>query len=398
MIMQTKSLRIKKELNKMYLSFFILTFIFSFNINSIDTQYIFLLFWLMISLIKSKFNFKLQFCGIFFCLIFILFYSLCVFLVNNSSDYFYVLRYCRVILSLITISSFFSAFPQYLNKQYLLICLRNVLLLNSIIILLSILFPQIKEILGQINGYDKAFYSLRSTGLVSGYELAGFLCIVGFLIECTINIYNKNKLLNIYTFIFFLSCCFTSRISMIYLIISLILLSFFFVFTGKFKYLREILWLLIPIIIVGVLVIILTTDIGMTYRNNIYALFPQLIKPFDAILDSYTDYGQYTSYHSHLVFNSQYSFLEYFIGLGISPEVDPGYMKTIYYTGFIGYCLSIIGYLIISMKKRNNKFDFLVLFLFFLTFLFDLKIGALFSSCYWEVFLLVCFRSFKTNV
>lgn len=154
------------------------------------------------------------------------------------------------------------------NNEFIKLILF-LLFIHSISILISIILPSSREIFEHFSGYDKKFLRWRASGLVSGFDFAGILTNIGLILTVYLRNLNKKSLFGISGLIFILATLFTSRTSMIVLLIELLLIFIYLIGNKQYKKSLVILIPMILLVSVSLFFLILTTDIGAQYREYI---------------------------------------------------------------------------------------------------------------------------------
>ncbi|QHE53727.1 hypothetical protein [Pontibacillus sp. HMF3514] len=383
--------------SKILVFFFVFTIVFAPSIGGYDTRYFYIFLWFFIALIKNKGNpIRIYKLDLIFLSgpIFIGGYALLIIAFTNSYDYFEVLRSFRAAIMYFII--YFFIYSWNISGRIFIKVIENILLIHAITILIAIVFPEFEAIIQFISSFEKVNLPLRSTGLVSSYEGAGFLCLTGIILN-SFNVYYKNKkLLNYKSFIFIISVLFTSRTSITVLCILILIMFVYAVISGKVKSSLNVLKYVAPLAVISLSFLILTTNIGSEYRNEIYKYLPKLYYFFEYFDDSYTDYGKHTrAVERHIEIGDDINTINLVFGSGTRIESkDPGYIKIIYSTGIIGVIISLYIYLksIINLrfltKSYNYKGDLysvLYSWVIFITLIYELKIPFIFSSVFFEL-------------
>ncbi len=144
-------------------------------------------------------------------------HSILVVFFNGMDDLQPILRHFRALISTVLLGLIFYnlAINSVLSSATLINVLIAVLLVNASVIMLSIIFPDIKINLTELYGFDKKFVDLRSFGLTAGYDTAGYLCIIGATLSAACAYY-KGAVRYSFIFLVFISAVFfTSRSSMV---------------------------------------------------------------------------------------------------------------------------------------------------------------------------------------
>lgn len=381
----------------------------------IDTSILVGGFSVLIFSFKKDITFNKKFVGYIFTLGSLLIYVPLIMLLNGSFDIAIFGRYVRSMISLIAIWTVVSKVNSSFNtiKSSIIIVLAMHAL---VVILTTVVNPQWQEYIRWFNGYQKKIHDLRSTGLMLGFDMSGLLCNIGFLMVATSLV--KGKMLYFYRFlmaIFVFAVLFTSRFSIITMLILMIIFIFYFLRSGRKRF--EVVFCTLFIIITSVPVTILllsTTSVGTQYLNDLYLLFPDMASLSNKFVSSYNNTDLDSTLGNNFNF-STLSNLQIFFGAGIGAGQDPGYTKIIFSIGIIGVILSISWYTVIlkdmlkmgrHLKKENNKFyqksfvqiNIVIICMYLIVIFLSFKNNYYFTGTYFELFILevvLAYRIYK---
>lgn len=389
--MEIQNNRNSIRLNIVELFLFIFTMIFIGEIKGVDIRIGVDLFWLLYSLIKRVrsvvFFTKEQILELFFLLA-ILVYVGAVFIFSDEISTFYFLKIFRCLVSSIVIFTFFNNTDVDLiraSKAYIIATSVHVFA-----VLGSFLSPQLREYVYLFSGYSKKYLPFRSSGLFSGYDYAGFfiniaIFILGIFIIKKISTHVFSYFLLI---LFMISVLMTSRFnSVILILIIFLLLGISLKSSNQFSkiFLST---LTIFISIIGGIFMIISMNILPMIRYIIVNRFPSLDYLSTTIINSYANYNVSDT------ISSQYTLpkgMAMVFGENLRAPVDPGYINSIYYIGVIGLILILSFYtylVILSVSRTNAQFSTIVIFMYIITVVFEMKLSFLFSSGAFEVFVI----------
>lgn len=127
------------------------------------------------------------------------------------------LRNSRAVISTFVLSAifFFAASRGILSPKSAIYSLVFVLSINSFVIYFQILVPQSQEFFSEIWGYNKSFRRTRAFGLTTGFDTAGFFCVLGASSSIAIALIRKSWLWTFLAAFFFVSILLTSRTAML---------------------------------------------------------------------------------------------------------------------------------------------------------------------------------------
>lgn len=386
---------------KSVLLFIFLAFnVYQFKIANIELTLIVDIILLITLLNKKISNFNRTDYSIILFSIGLIIYSVITSLVMNNWDLFLHSRNIRIL----TYSIFLVLLTKnmIISKQQFIKVFKLVLFLNVLSIIIQYILPETKIFFSEIIGYDKKIMELRSFGLFSSYDYAGFyslLCL--FLFSFFPD--SKNKIFTFFGLLFSLIACFqTSRLTMILAGINIIMLIYFN--RKKIK--------LIYIAISLPLIYYIFLKVGVTIVSIIIMSVPYL-QENTLLYDSYFDseilqsYGQASAdvlLDNMLVLPDDQLLL---FGEGIIPvSSDIGYIHLLFLYGIFGSIFIIGFYLKYIVKSLNhlkyiNEVDLFYFYLFFsvLLFIYNYKLTFITASGTHELFiiLVIFINNIKSN-
>jgi hypothetical protein len=324
----------------------------------------------------------------------ILIYSSINIIIYTTDNSFDILRSARAICTYFIIVLFFS------TNNFSIINIKKVLslvlLLHAISIILGVIYPPVKNIILPISQYTKEFMPIRSSGFLSGYDDAGFLCNIGLILILSERSLLKKKLINIYALIYLIAASLTSRTNIAVAALILGIVYLINIKNKNFKGVRNISKYLIILVIFAGLVWVITTSFGAGLRDLLFSKFPVLNNFYILLTSSYSDYGIYTSVITKHVSIKDMNIIGMFFGIGENKtSSDIGYIKTIYSIGIIGIALQLVIFCIaitniLKLVKNNNEFSIKIMsYTFvatiFIMFIMEFKNSFIFSSTTFEM-------------
>lgn len=391
---------------------FAFTMIFSFNIHGTDLKILIYAFWIIkigikkINNVNRKIKINLYEFKLIVLIMIIIFYVMFITLINQHNEISVSLRYFRAILSFIVIILFFQ--DKKYEPKVVINTIEMILLIHSISIIIGVIFPNFKDYIVFISNYEKKFLEARSTGLVSGYDFAGLLCNLGLILNFLVNIINKKKIITIKTIIFIMAAAFTSRYSMVVTILILVTVFIYEIFKLNIREIIRIGKYVIPLCLLIFLFLILTTELNVDLRRTLFDQIPIMKKLYNEIIYSYADYSGRSTVTNHYYIDPNINLI---FGEGYIPKnVDPGYIRNLYFMGIIGILLQGLFYFIIflyanKMRKinSNKEIKIIALFIMFMIialFVMEFKLTFIFSSITFElmIILLVYLLSYKESI
>lgn len=391
---------------------FAFTMIFSFNIHGTDLKILIYAFWIIkigikrINNINREIKINLYEFKLIVLIMIIIFYVMFITLMNQHNEIGVSLRYFRAILSFIVIILFFQ--DKKYEPKVVINTIEMILLIHSISIIIGVIFPNFKNYIVFISNYEKKFLEARSTGLVSGYDFAGLLCNLGLILNFLVNIINKKKIITVKTIIFIIAAAFTSRYSMVITMLILIMVFLYEIFKLNIREILRIGKYVIPLCLLIFLFLILTTELNVNLRKTLFDQIPMMKKIYNEIIYSYADYSGRSTVSNHYYIDPNINLI---FGEGYIPKnVDPGYIRNLYFMGIIGILLQGLFYFIIflyanKMRKinSNKEIKIIALFIMFMIialFVMEFKLTFIFSSITFElmIILLVYLLSYKESI
>lgn len=305
-------------------------------------------------------------------------YSVLIFLIIPPDLEF--LRYIRSIISFLLLIIIFRGTN---NPRKILFLILLSLSLHSLAIYLSSISHSIQNYLAIV--YNTRPVLNRYAGLTAGYDIAGFLTLVGFFLSF---ILFKQKKTNVFRFlmIFFLgSALFTSRTTSILAILIVLFLILKGLYDSRFNFKSLILS-----------TIIITIFSAVLYKYVI----PTLVATIElGILDSFSELGNENAVLSYSKDNP-FDLLKNFIvlpdtlsglvfGINQFPKSDSGYIQIINTIGVIGLLLIISFYLILSRFFKKTIISKIGQFIIILTFILSIKNQYFFTRGVFELLIIL---------
>ncbi|WP_457777611.1 hypothetical protein [Streptococcus uberis] len=334
-----------------------------------------------------------------FVILFLALYSILVVFFNSTNDVNLIFRYLRCLISYFLLSQMF--YKSRLDNNEFIKLILFLLFIHSISILISIILPSSREIFEHFSGYDKKFLRWRASGLVSGFDFAGILTNIGLILTVYLRNLNKKSLFGISGLIFILATLFTSRTSMIVLLIELLLIFIYLIGNKQYKKSLVILIPMILLVSVSLFFLILTTDIGAQYREYILSKSNFARKFYKVIFLTYSNSAYSKAIIDHFYIEPN---VNIWFGSGYKPIFrDPGYTNTIYRIGIFGTILEIYFYfsmlfeslkIYIIFKKINsviNTYASQLIIIILITIFMQSKLIFFFSSTIFEITLILYF-------
>ncbi|WP_117155014.1 hypothetical protein [Paraliobacillus quinghaiensis] len=356
----------RKQVSTLEIFLFIFSMSFAPQYLPIDVRPVIYFFWILVSLSRGGyFNDIIITRYVRNTLIFLLLisiYSAIVVLTSSSGDHYVYIRYIRAFLALSVIILYIS--NSTINIKKLINSFVLILFLHSLIIIVEIILPEIRELMYPFSGSSRKFYAYRANGLVNSYDLAGIYTNFGLLLSSVMYIQSRQKKYLIISLVSILATIFTSRLS----IIAMIFILMFILKKSNenrvviFKVFISIIFIITGTIGIGLWTI--TTDVFPLMRSYIFS-YSWADELYLNIIETYSDDDVGSLLTNHFVFGLE-SVQTFLFGKGLEGPADPGYSKIYNSIGLIGIVLITFYYLyqwfyINNFKYRNfNSYYYLV--------------------------------------
>ena len=368
-------------MNKKYdieLLIFFFSIIFLPKIGLFDLKLIALLFYLIISFWRNKKivieKYYIFPCVILFCLVLLFFVNSFM----NETDYLILLRYFRCILSIVVINNYLVS-----KRIKVDLCVKSisfVILLHALSIIFSIIIPASRTYIELFSQYNKKILPLRSTGLLSGYDFAGFFLSAALILRIMYNVKEKNKVFDLYCYIFIISIPLTSRLNALLLIFEIVIIILYMLKTKRISSTMSLL-IIIPIILIGSIFSILTIEAFEPIKHNLIQKYHWVSVLDSNINMTYSDSNIIDAFESHYAIDKSVNRI---IGNGITANRDPGVIKTIYEGGAVALILKFLFYLYLfyfsfKHRKKHYVFGFVCFYIILIT-IFEFKLLFYFAT------------------
>lgn len=256
------------------------------------------------------------------------------------------------------------------------------ILIGSAIIIVVAIFPDFNDYLSIINGNDRGRY-LRSSGLLAGFDIAGFLVLIGFML-LLFDIYDPHNKYIYFSSVFTLviSSWFTSRITII--LMTLLIVSLFLKAICKAKYplVKLILAFIFFALFIFLILYFIMPLINYTFNLDYFQLSFNESQNFELRHASQNENQFLWADMYYLPDNT----LDLFFGTGAETlDSDVGYIKDIFRYGICGTAISVIAhYSFYKLRTAPNRgfrplLSIFLICLFFLIFILNCKNGYFFT-------------------
>ena len=300
---------------------FFFSILFLRKIGILDTKVLVLLAFMLLSVSRNK---KVKIhnkvivpitCIMLLILLFVI-HSM-----QNETDLQILLRYVRCIITTVCIMSYMNARKP--NEEVIVGSLCIVLCLHAAAIILSVSVPAIRPYIYAISGYTKKYLPLRSTGLLSGYDFAGYYLNAGILLRVIYNAKYKNKVYDLIVVLYIVATLFTSRVNTIILMLEMVGIIIYMFRTKRISSAMTLI-IIIPIILVGSVFSILTIDTFSPLKYRLLQRY-QWVATLDRSINlTYADSTIEEAITKHYDVEEN---VDVFFGNGITPKRDPGIIR-----------------------------------------------------------------------
>ena len=353
--------------NKYFVFLCLFGIIFSVSISNLETSIFFSTIILLLGFQSNSRVYlnKYEILSIVIIL-FLFFYSLILTFIYGI-DISIVGRYVRASISYISLLVLIKKSNLSIYEIFNIII--YVLLVHAIIVIITALNPELQNLLLFFNGFNKTIRQFRSSGLTTGFDMAGLLCNVGLSLLLFVDNPLKKHIVTFFELLLFsVACLLTSRMSMVFLLIIMILgFVYSIVIKNKINFyfcLGFLLIILIPI----VFIVVFTVFKYSSFYNWLMENYYEYMIRFENLYISYNHTDNLNSSINNNFNFESLSLIELIFGNGQNINQDPGYTKTIFSIGITGLFISIIFYLSnyfqILKKRKFLMINFIMLMLF----------------------------------
>ncbi|HGF7849263.1 TPA: hypothetical protein QFP04_002391, partial [Enterococcus faecium] len=300
--------------------------------------------------------------------------------ISQNNNLFFFLRILRSIISFLVICIFFS--DTYITSKEIFETFVYAALIHSFAVISISFSSTARDFFELFSGYEKKILPMRSSGLFSGYDFAGyFLNIAVFTYGCITLTKIKSSIKNyLILFILAASVLFTSRFNIVILVLNIFVLFYLSLKYGRYKDRFVFFILSVILTLSGILFMIISMNINAELKIILLQKLPFLNILNNDITDSYANYDAFHTIVDQFTLPNGWNTL---FGLNSRAPTDPGYINIIYFAGLIGL-ISILGLYIFMiqthLKNKNNKAKFIIIYVFVLTLIYELKLSFLFST------------------
>ena len=312
-------------------------------------------------------------------------------IVHNSTPYLILFRYIRSIISILCLGIYFST--KKISNQTIYNTLFLVIFFHILSIFISMVFPQVRPMIYMISGYNVKDLELRSSGLVSGYDFAGFYLNAVLVVNVGYNLKYKGKAFSVYSYLVMLATVFTSRLNTIVLIIQFIIIILY-LFKNKKLSVGFSLLIIIPILAFGSIFTILSLDVFSDIKVELINKYDWIRALNKEIFYSYSGGGVEETVSSHFEIDSS---INVWLGNAVKAPRDPGYVNTIYEGGVIALIMKLLCYFYLGitsfLKRKKSQNYWVVAYLVILSLVYEFKLVFCFASGVFELILVFIYVS-----
>lgn len=326
-------------------------------------------------------------------------YTLFLAAINGGEDSYTLLRYFRFLASAILLPLVFCFLRNY-SAETVIRMIGSCMIVHALFVIIQMLFPEFKEVMGPWVGYNNQMFLLRAFGLVGAYDAAAAYLCIGMLIYASL-FYAGARGYRIGAAILFLwvAGLFTGRLFMVIGTIILGAIFFYYLFRGAMSAVKLV---LLTIFMVGIV------SVWMTFGEFIMASFTA---DSDVYLSNelFQREGGYSlssmGYISDMMsqFYPEEPINLMFGGLSNPEWTDIGYSKLLYTHGLVGLVWMLCIYVILvvaSVSRRRRLLELpsiVTMFTFFIILIFNYKMLVFGSRGYTELLLILVLSSGLAN-
>lgn len=342
-------------------------------------------------------------------------YCIAVFSVNyfveGTASVGIPLRFVRSLLMLVAISSCLSTEKAKNEKYRILNTLELLLVVQSIVIILEIIIPDIRDLFYIFAGKERIFYQYRAGGFVNSYDFAGFYCIVGTMLSCFLYFLTQKNKHILFVLLCVMASAFTSRLNMIICLLILIFVNNKIRDIKNGKLIKLIIKLMTLVMCaIAIIMWAITTDALTNVRSYLFSHYTWMQEFYSTIRYTYSDDD--ISQKMALQFSVEGDSIFKVFGICADPDRDPGYVQMLYGIGIVGTLICVIPYILMitqcnSTKVLQKKNDvsyysmlrLILLFIVIYQLFMNTKILFLYSTGAFELCIIVniLFRMFKQD-
>lgn len=328
-------------------------------------------------------------------LVFFMLYSLFISFINDvlSISSFSILRSG---LSILLITYFFNNKKIFKSAYYLF---PYVISIHSIIIILMFLYPSVQPLFHEVYNYNKSLKALRYTGLTAGFDIAGLISIISFVIWINKTLIKSTIINYFFLIITGVSCFLTSRTTIILTFMLLIFYSIFILTKTKMKFCKKYFY---------VFILVFLAYFGVIFFYDILVLS---ISEFEGggSANAYVESGYNKTSAVTMLENFIYfpkTIFGIIFGIGLTPPVDSGYIRVINQVGVLGLMITLIFYINLFFKYKKkyhvglirlgneNYLRNIMTILFVLIILLNVKNEYFFTRSVTEIFFIIYFFAY----
>jgi len=315
----------------------------------------------------------------------------------HTFDYYAVMRLMRALATSFLLAILIPLLK--VRKTQGLAIIVFCIFIHAICIITQMANPELKELMAILVGHDKQTVFLRAFGLVSAYDTAGALLLIGMVISSYF-VFKLRRTYYIYIIVvFYIAGLATGRVFMVVGTLYFVLVLFKFLFKKNRKYLAKLIILLIG----GVFVFYFMKYIQPILSVSLYLVDKEAVSNDIQISRGGYYIGTLSILQSYLMLPQEG--MQLLFGSGELIKVDIGYIKILHSVGLIGMLLMTFYYIlfaILSYTKNREDTKLLFMPILFIFFLYNFKMLTFFTRSYHEtiivILILLCLNRERENV
>lgn len=365
MIQKTMEGEVSSSKVNFFLTFIFLFFlIFGWKVKYFDLAVFvpFMLLPFVVKRVSVSFSFF-----VFFLLLSVLFvYQMSVQVFNNSFDVEPVGRILRSLFVVFIIGFFCSPLDCH-DLIKVLRVLIIVIVAHAVFIIITAFSLPLAELISNLSGNER-FRWMRSSGLLAGFDIAGFITVVGILLLTSrLSFFSDGigKFLGVV--VLFLSACLASRVTMMLAGILFFLYIGRLVFFGNMGRGSKAFVLFVAVLLCYFVFTWFLKVLDVTFSLGFVDVSSSEVEVITSIFSAQKEEDFLWAY----MFFLPDSLLGVFLGVGSEPgNSDVGYVREIFRYGLVGLFFVIVAHLLFllfcfsSKRKYSSSLEFKLAFIF----------------------------------
>ncbi len=374
--------------------FFVLIFslIFAPKIGLVDLSIVISGFCLvLLAPFQAKFHVdkRLFLAGII--VLFLSFYQIFITVIFLENDFLSVFRLIRAAMV-----AFLMALAGVVAARMRIDLIRILfyaILIHSALIVLAANSIALNEMLGYISGNDR-IRPYRASGLMAGFDMAGFISIIGLLLLAFNAVKIDLKAKFIFLFLLLLSCYFTSRVSMVLGLLVVGGFIFHMIKNRNYPFFYRFVFFVFSSVLLYFYLLPIINIFEVTFNLGLVDVDQELV---DEIVANHARQHSDRFLWEHMLFLPN-SLSGIIFGVGYNPlKSDVGYVKELFRYGLVGMLVMLSVHLFLIFSTLGNagatrlevKYKYFIGFVFVLMLTLSWKNNYFFTRGIWPIFLIL---------